>query len=323
VNGVRGGTRRLLLLTALWSAVGVAVALPAAPAVTSQHCQTVKGNLAVSPGLTDVPAGHSVTLSARVTGCSRTGGSGIFEATTQTSATTCASLTATLLPTEATIAWANGRSSSVSLSFFALPGSPNRLELAGHVDSGAAAGDRVDGGLHLDANFTKIIRHPPDHSHHDPTHTQVTQSAPLNGDDGGCTVAHPLATISVVSYESLKFTSPDPPPATATTNAGAGNASGSGTKTATTVATSTTVAKKSVVVFKKKAAHPLRGLHKKPQKQIAVSAVAVGKTTASTSGGFFDSESVLLVGCIVASIVLLCLLLWPSKRRRRTSRLLR
>src|SRR5471030_2199975 len=103
------GTRRLLVLVALWVGVGSAVALPA-PADQVQQCAQVAGRFVLSPGLTDVPTIQSITAHGRMSGCSSGGGSATFAATIAAAPVTCATFATGLLPADVAFGWADHQS---------------------------------------------------------------------------------------------------------------------------------------------------------------------------------------------------------------------
>ncbi len=299
--------RPLLVFVAVCTGFGAA-ALWAAPAPAEgwQHCSGVKGSLVMTPGLTDVPTDQSVSLFARMTGCSRQGGSGLLGATTGASQATCATLTTTLLPTNATFAWTNGETSTIALAFRSMPGSPNRLVLEGRVVSGPGVGDRVDGGLHVSATFTRTLRNLAKN------HTRVDASrrdelGPLNGESGDCTAAKPIGTIKVASYQSLKFATTKPPPSTTTTLAP--GVAVPGVSSSTTTSAPPTAASPLPIRRPRPPARP------RPRRAVIRRLGAVGGTT--SSGSSLDPESVLGVICIAGAAVLLVVLLIPSRRMRR------
>ena len=297
----------LLVFVGLWAGAGMAAAAMPAHADGWQHCSDVKGSLVMSPGLDDVPTDQSITLFARMTGCSREGGSGLLGATTGASQATCATLTNALLPTNATFAWASGRTSTIALAFRSSPGSPNRLVLEGRVISGPGAGDRVDGGLHVSANFTRALKHSIEN------HKRIDESrraalGPLNGESGNCTMAQPIGTIKVASFQSLKFSTTQPPTSTTTT-------------TTTTTAPPAAAASSTTTVPVKTAVSPAPGRRRKPaarprpRRAVIRQLGAVAGT--KSSGSSIDPESVLGAVCIGAAAVLLVVLLVPTRRMRR------
>jgi len=199
--------RLVVVLTALWSLVGIAGALPA-HAHAPLHCESLKGILHATPGLSDIPTDQTLTLAARVSGCAWAGGSGIVVATTTAAQATCASLTSELFSTTATFLWADHSASTVSLRFRSAPGSPNRLDLAGTVIAGNAAGDRIRSGLHLRATSSRTIRQSPHHQRVPPT--QQIESGPLSTNGAGCAAVAPLTKINVASSQSLQFSADRP-----------------------------------------------------------------------------------------------------------------
>ena len=315
----RGGVatrrvRRALLVVAAWSAVGATMAAHPAHAAGLQHCQAIKGTIAASPGLTDVPSDQAITLLVRVTGCSRTGGAALLAASTGASQATCAGLTTAMLPATATFAWANGMTSTVSLAFASVPGAPNRLALDGRVVAGAGLGDRIQGGLHLSATFTRSPKNATPH-HKKVETSRRKEEAPLTG--GNCTAANPLASIKVSSYQSLRFSATDASSA-ATSTTTTTRAPASAQSTTTVSSTSTTLPRRQAArLFFRRPPPPA-------PRAAAPKVVVVGDASRADSG--IDPESVLGAVCIGAAVCLLILLLMPSrriKRRRGSARLVR
>ena len=310
---VMRGVRRVVAIAALWSLAGAGMAALPARAAGMQHCQAIKGSIVASPGLTDVPADQAITLLVRVTGCSRTGGAALLAASTGAAQATCSSLTTSLLPATATFAWANGKTSTVSLSFVSVPGSPNRLALDGRVLAGAGAGDRIQSGLHLSATFTRILKNSAQHHKRVETSRRKEQ-APLTG--GDCTAAEPTRLDQGLELSEPQILDnrrgprrpqrlrPRRRPRRPVHNDG--------------------------FVDQHDPSAPQSGpavLQRPPPPapRPAVRSVGVASDTTSSNSGF-DPESVLGAVCIGAAVCLLIVLLIPSrriKRRRGTARLVR
>jgi hypothetical protein len=302
---MRRAARPLLLFVGLWAGAGVVTAALPAHADGWQHCSAMKGSLVMNPGLTDIPANQSVSFFARMTGCTREGGSGLLGATTAASQATCATLTTALLPTNAIFAWASGRTSTIALAFRSLPGSPNRLVLEGRVVSGPGLGDRVDGGLHVSAKFTRALQNSTMHTRVDASRRE--QLGPLNGESGNCTMAQPIGTIKVASFESLKFSTTQPPSTTTTTTTiPALLVPGAATSTST-VPPQTTASSAPI--------GPPRAAPGRPRRPLIRRLGGVASTTGS--GSSIDPESVLGAICLAAAAALLVVLLIPSRRMRR------
>lgn len=308
------GVRLLLVLTVLSASAGFAAA--PAQAGASQHCQLIKGTLRSSPGLTDVPTSQTITLATRVTGCSRAGGSGLLVVTTGAARATCSTLTSAMQPTTATIVWHNGKSSRVALTFSSVPASPNRLVFSGHVLSGAGAGDRIDGGLHLISTSLRVV-----HSSTDPgqgSSTQVRQHVPLNGDQG-CTVTSPLAAVKVASYQSLKFTS-----LTGTTSPAPAKGAQPGTSGQVTTTTQSPVSLALEALARRKAERAKRPVFRPHRRavrsRVHKKTVTQSQPVAGDVGGsdsFLDPETLLGAVCIGLSVVLLIVLFVAPRRARR------
>jgi len=305
------GTRLLLLSTALWSAVGIVGAV-SAPATGISRCQSLKGTLRVSPGLTDVPTNQTVTLAARMNGCPSAGGSGFFVATASLSQTTCATLTAGLPPTTATFAWADHTVSTASLTFASVPGSANQLDLHGRVVSGAERGDRISGGMHLRATFSQIVRQARHRQHVAPT--RHLEQRPLNSKGGGCTSAAPVTTINVASSQSLQLIAPRPDsvkarpahPRTRRTGTWA-HATTTGSSLKTRPSIKTTASALSTDRARARQAALRRAAHRR-------AAFAIGTTPPSGSGSIplLEPGSVLFAGFLATSTGLFILLLKPA-----------
>ena len=199
-----------------------------------------------------------------------------------------------------------------------MPTSPNRLVVSGHVLSGAGAGDRVDGGLHLIGTFFRVV-----HSSTEPNQgssTQIRQHLPLNSDHG-CTVAHPLAAVKVASYQSLKFTSLSP---TTPTTSAQGTQPGASGQVTTTTASPEKLALEALA--RRRAEHPKRPVfrpHRRPARARVRKTVIQSQPVAGDVGGsdsFLDPETLLGIMCIALSVVLLVLLfVTPRRARKRRS----
>jgi len=307
--------RALLILTACWSAFAVVGAVPGG-AVISQDCQLANGSLAASPGLTDAPTDQTITLAMRLSGCSRTGGSGLIVATTTASQATCATLTAALRPTTATVVWANRTTSTVSVTFSPVQGAQNRLILTGRVDSGTERDDRIDGGLHLSDKFIRIIRHVTQRHHPVRDPTVVRQHRPLNS-GGDCTVAHPVAWIGLRSYQSLKFWATPAGSATSTTKSpsATGRLTPSGRRTSGAASSSVAgVRSRSAPAARLRAAHKRSALRRAALRR-SVALSNVRGSGASSSNSFLEPTTVVFAIFLGACLVLFVLLFNPKVTR--------
>lgn len=301
-----GGARRLVLLVALWAAVGIAVAVPAR-AGGLQRCRFVTGTLAVTPGLTDVPAAQTITVHGRLSGCSTAGGSGTFAATITMSHATCSSLSVALPPTRATFGWADGQRSLVSLTFPPLPYSPNKLALAGTVIFGAGQGANVDTGFHL--TVTAASAHGSTANGHQgaPNAIRNVRHQLLDNRASGCTSTTPVDTIHVANDEGFEFNATRP--AAVTTAAGGRIANAHSTRlrsTTTTARSTTTTVPRSTATYL-----PTRTGQHAPTVRAApsVAARATNNSGGNGSVSFFDPVSLLAVGMIGGSVVGFVLLL--------------
>jgi hypothetical protein len=201
--------RVALLLSVLFvvaDVVGVVGAVPAW-AVAARHCSGAKGTLVMVPGLTDFPTDQTVGMVVRLSGCSLGVGSGGFVSSVTASQATCATLTGALQPTVVTVGWADGEASTVSLTFSAEGGARDRLVLAGTVLSGVAGGDRIDGGVHLRATYSRFIQQG-ESRHHRGRMIEQLQRRPLSTDRRDCNVVDPVNTIRIASDRNLSFTAP-------------------------------------------------------------------------------------------------------------------
>lgn len=298
------GARRLAVLVALWVGVGGVVGVPAR-AADLQRCRFMIGTLAVSPGLTDVPAVQTITMHGRLTGCSTAGGSGTFGATIATSHATCASLSSVLEPTNATFGWADGETSVASLTFPPLVGSPNKMAIHGTVVSGAGRGTRVDAGLHLTVAVSSVGRSP---AHRQHVRAEVRRVHQLLANKGsGCAAPSPVATIDVSNDRGFEFNATVPE--SVTSRAGRTRATGSLAQTtvpsATTVRSTTTTVRHTNPLF-----GPSRVVQPVPGTRTRRSAAAINLKGpgGSSSVSFTDPVSLLAVGMVGGSVCGLVLL---------------
>jgi len=290
-------------LVALWVGVGGVVGIPAR-AADVQRCRFMIGTLAVSPGLTDVPAVQTITAHGRLTGCSTAGGSGTFGATIATSEATCASLSSVLEPTKATFGWADGETSVASLTFPRLLDSPNKLAISGTVISGAGRGTEVDAGLHLSVGVASIPRSPAHHQRVRPDIRRVRQLLAIKG--SGCAAPSPVATIDVANDQGFEFNAT---PAESVTS-GAGRTSATRSAHAT-VASATTVRSTPTTVRRSNPSlRPPRAVQpgSRARTKHAAAGITLNGSGGNRSVSFTDPVSLLAVGMVGGSVVGLVLL---------------
>ncbi len=312
------GTRRLLLLIALWAAAGAAVALPA-HAEQVQQCALLTGRLVVSPGLTHVPANQTITAHGRMSGCSSGGGSATFAATIQATQVTCSTFAAGWLPADVAFGWADHQSTIAALTFTSPPGSPNKVVLFGKAVSGAAVGSRVAGGLRMS------VEAPPPaalgtHAGHARGRQQLV---PLVGRANACSPASPITTIDIANFEGFALGTPRvlPTPKPAAPDVGPGSAhppttATSASSTTSTSAPTTTTTKRLTTSTRPGKARPRRRPVSAP-KRVAVS--DLGSPGPTTSGSFATPDAVLAVGVAGGSVVGLGLLFFRRSRLVRTA----
>ena len=305
---VLGGARRLVLLVALWAAAGIVVAVPA-HAGDLQRCRFVTGTLAVTPGLTDVPAAQTITAHGRLAGCSTAGGSGTFAATITMPHATCSSLSVALPPTRATFGWADGQRSLVSLTFPPLPDSPNKLALAGTVIFGAGQGANVDTGFHLTVTAASTRASTADGHQGARNAIRNVRHQLLDNKTGGCTSTSPVDTIHVANDEGFEFNATRPASVTTAAGGRLANAQSTRPRATTTAArstTTTTTVPHSTATFR-----PTRTGQLAPTARSEPSAASRATNTSGGNGSvsFFDPVSLLAVGMIGGSVVGFVLLL--------------
>ena len=306
--------RRLCVLIILWSAVWATGAV-AAHAGGAEGCQSLKGTLRISPGLTDVPTTQTVTFAARLAGCPFAGGSGIVGATTQTAPVTCATLTGALAPTTGNFAWADGTLSTVALTFVSVPGSPNRLDANGTLISGTERGDRISEALHLRATVTRTVRQAFHRQQIPPT--RHLEHQPLNSGAGDCVGTAPVETINVASSQSLALTAPYLRAATPTAKhpkSAQTNLTAAHARTAAAAAAASAVrSSRAAARAAPQAAALSRTSRRSRPRQTSLTPVAVGGPSGPTSGnGYLNPATVLFAIFLGSSACLFAFLLKPA-----------
>ena len=306
------GTRRLLLLVALWAGVGSVVALPA-HADQVQQCGQLSGRFVISPGLTDVQTSQTITAHGRLAGCSSGGGSATFAATVVTAPVTCATFATGLLPADVAFGWADHQSTIASLTFSSPPGSPNKVELTGRVVSGTALGSRVAGGLRMSVEFPPAAKATRAHVQHARARQQLV---PLVSKTNVCSVTKPITTIDVANFEGFALGTPRVRPAVKPAThpvvpPAAHPAPGPTTASTTTSVSTTTTTRPPVTIPRR--VKP--GRHAAPIKTKRVAIGGLGSPAPSNSGAFATPDAVLAAGAAGGSALGLGLLFFRRARR--------
>ena len=148
-------------------------------------CGHFKDAMIVIPGLSNSPTDQVVHAHGRVYGCNKAGGGGKFTANMTTSGATCNNRH---FSGTATFAWANGRSSIVSIMFVPAPGAPRKVEVFGTVTSGY-----FDGLL---------------------LHSFVRTTDTFKGSGAGCSPSNLLKRIEFTNSQSLQLFTPIVPTTT-------------------------------------------------------------------------------------------------------------
>jgi hypothetical protein len=289
--------RRLAVLVALWVGVGGVVGVPAR-AADLQRCRFMIGTLAVSPGLTDLPAVQTITAHGRLTGCTAAGGSGTFGAVIATSRATCASLSTVLEPTNATFGWADGETSVAALTFPPLVGSPNKLAIKGTVISGAGRGTKVAAGLHLSVDVSSVGRVPAHHQHVRADIRRVRQL--LDNKGSGCAATTPVGKIDVANDRGFEFNAS---PAEPVTNS-AGRTLATRSRHAAVASATRVPSTPTTVRHPRPAFGPSRTVQPVPRARTKRSAagINVNGSRGSSSVSFTDPVSLLAVGMVGGSV---------------------
>jgi hypothetical protein len=165
-----------LLLAALFSTgLPIAAAAPAGAATPAQQCtrppsNTPKGNGVARPGLNAHPTAQKITIEIKLLGCAptaATGGGGMLTGTFKPSGPqTCALIRQPhALSGSGRIAWTNGKSSTLSLTF-SLSGKSALANVTGKITAGLFGSHTLTGQFHFTA----------DASHHDTTVAQACAS---------------------------------------------------------------------------------------------------------------------------------------------------
>jgi hypothetical protein len=108
----------------------------------------------VSPGFSDAPADQTISAQGRVDGCHGAGGEGNFRATLTLTGATCGARRFEGAQGAAQFAWADGRSSSSSLTLVPSSVNPSKAEVYGTITSGAFVGTALRSGVRMTDTFT-------------------------------------------------------------------------------------------------------------------------------------------------------------------------
>jgi hypothetical protein len=149
---------RLLLATAAVLPLSVVLwghsAQGAGPGPLVLKCGRFKGVMDVTPGLSDTPANQTISAHGRVSDCHGAGGEGKFSATLTLTGATCGARRFEAAQGQAQFAWADGRSSTSSLTLVPSSVNPNKAEVYGTVTGGAFLGTELRSGMRMTDTFT-------------------------------------------------------------------------------------------------------------------------------------------------------------------------
>jgi hypothetical protein len=183
---------RLLVAAAAALPLSVAVWVPSAQGSVGSglgtavmKCMHFKDAMILTPGLSHTPANQTVNTHGRVYGCNKAGGGGKFRATLAMTAATCANRR---FDGEGHFDWANGQSSTASLSFLPAPVEPKKVEVLGTITAGM-----FDGLL---------------------LHSFVRTADIFKGTGAGCSPSNPLTRIDFTNSQSLQLFTPNVPTTT-------------------------------------------------------------------------------------------------------------
>ena len=116
-------------------------------------CGRFRGVMDVSPGFSDVPANQAISAQGRVDGCHGAGGEGTFRASLTLTGATCGARRFEGAQGEAQFAWADGRSSTSSLTLVPSSVNPSKAEVYGTITSGAFVGTALRSGVRMTDTF--------------------------------------------------------------------------------------------------------------------------------------------------------------------------
>ena len=155
---MRWAIGRLLLATAavlpLSGAFWIQPAHAAGPGPLVLKCGRFRGVMDVSPGFSDVPANQTISAQGRVDRCHGAGGGGTFRASLSLTGATCGARRFEGAPGEAQFVWADGRSSTSSLTLVPSAVNPSKAEVYGTITSGAFVGTALRSGMRMTDSFT-------------------------------------------------------------------------------------------------------------------------------------------------------------------------
>ncbi|HEY1739143.1 MAG TPA: hypothetical protein VGI86_10550 [Acidimicrobiia bacterium] len=132
--------------------LGFVLGTPSATAATAvQTCGSLKGTVALSPGLSTTPKSQTVTAKGNAAKCTpskATGGAGTLAATTHIANGSCQALASgTTLPLKGSIKWKNGKTSSVTMNAKTTSKAPTTANITGKVSAGLFAGKTITGQI--------------------------------------------------------------------------------------------------------------------------------------------------------------------------------
>jgi hypothetical protein len=177
---------RLLLTAAAALPLSVAVwGQPAEGAVGSglgtavMKCMHFKDAMIITPGLSHTPTDQTIAAHGRVYGCNKAGGGAKFSAQLSAIGATCSHRR---FEGTAEFRWANGRTSTASLTFVPAPVEPKKVEVIGIVTNGFFE------GLLL--------------------HSWVRTTDTFKGSGPGCTASNLLKRVEFTNSQSLQLFTP-------------------------------------------------------------------------------------------------------------------
>ena len=117
-------------------------------------CGRFRGVMDVAPGFSDMPANQTISAQGRVDGCHGAGGEGTFRASLSLTGATCGARRFEGAQGEAQFVWADGRSSTSSLTLVPSAVNPSKAEVYGTITSGAFVGTALRSGVRMTDTFT-------------------------------------------------------------------------------------------------------------------------------------------------------------------------
>ncbi|MFM8236245.1 MAG: hypothetical protein ACKOBG_00600 [Actinomycetota bacterium] len=147
-------------------------------------CNFWRGTMRMTPGLLTAPAGdQSATITGRIYGCNKSGGSANFTASLTMTAATCGSYS---MQGTGTFAWADGQTSGATLVFQQQDFAPQKYLVGGAITSGPYRNLLVWSYLRFTLQNTKT--------------------------DALCTTDNPAVKASFTNASSMQLVTPDTPP---------------------------------------------------------------------------------------------------------------